>query len=1381
MYILTMPSAVLGFRNAFGRLLLATLLALVFFSQGTAALAGVTGNITGVVRAPNGAPIAGAKVRAVAPTMSRAATTDASGHFVILALSPDTYTIYLSRSGYQDASIAGVTVIADQTRAVSYTMIAALRTIAHVKSASGSSTVNPGVGMDVYSVNSSEVAAAAPLGGPGNLNNAYSAMAAVPGIQVSQGGIGWSFNAAYVRGQNAYYTGYEYDGVPVNRAFDNYNGSTEPSLGLQELQVYTGGGPPSVASNGTAGFINEVIKTGTYPGFATANLGIGSPAYYHQATVEIGGSTPDRTFSYYVGLLGYDQTYRFIDNSNGGGYSVPGGIFSGNTYGAGIGYGFGSDQLYNVGYTCIFGTCQGVKPICPLYGAKFTYPDQGCWQFYSSTGGNPSMVSDREDVINVHVGIPKASGLRDDVQLLWSASALDNYGYNSQSDLGPGLNQFYNSLENTKYTPPICGNMPLASWGSYSAPTVILSGNACTSPPGSAQQIFAFLQPNQFFFQSRYGYGQGPYLCPEFFGGLACASTYLGYVDNVTYNLPFGTPVASNPTNFKVPGLYFAPDTPPHPFNGPLPLYDNSIDSLENDAGITKLQYTYALSQSAYLRAYGYTFYSDYLLNDPTFAAASNAVPSFPGEAQYLLASHTSGGALSFEDQVNAQNLVSADGNYTTAGVVRLQNQSAYSISTQIGFEPPITGSPIGYMAKRGNSYACYDPTTGLPQTCLISTYYDVATRTTVNPNWVGGAMSGPPGWPASFAPPGSPAAKAGATWDTLWTSNLNGAYNTVRPRFTNVGLQDQFRPNDKLLINASIRYDDFSYGLPDSLTAATQFYANMTANYTCIYAATDQVLTLPLPPGTPPPASSQYVLGDCDKAVAELRPGAPHTGWVHPNGTVQDGVQAPNFTASSPSSFTLTYWEPRFSGTYTLNSDTVIRASAGRFTQPPISASLQYLSASGDETPIWNSGMNIGFFSPFHPLPGVSAGQYDLSWEQRLKGTDMSFKLTPYYTWVTDWQQFSFVGAGFTTQVPVGVNRDEGVEFQFQKGDLTKNGLSGILAFTYTNSKIVFQNVPLPTGGVIPNQIVQLNTAISQYNELTKAGGGSRCYQVQGPGQAGIGVSCSAKPVLCGYSSRPATCDAILNPYYNLPEQPLLNEGGWYNPYENQIAPNLSGGLFSYISPYTSALILNWRHNKLAITPSFNFQTGGFYGSPLDTSGLDPRTCTMNSKATGVTRISPKTNPLQCNYLYLDAVGATTFAYLYVPNPQTGTFLFDNYEQPSSLVGNLQITYDVSPRLRVQMLGTTLFHTCFGGTPAPWTAAYPPGYVICGYTPAGGTLNSSLYPSNFYNGTGINDYKANGARSPWTQSYLPSTFNNGAIGESVAPINFYINAQLRL
>ena len=313
------------------RAVIAASLLVAFLSQGTWALAGVTGNIAGTITDSKGAPIAGVQVQAVAPSGNRTATTDAGGHFTILSLGPDTYTISLTKSGYQPYSYPGVVVFADQTQQLAYRMTATLVTIARVTSSAGTSLVKSGVGSDLYNVTAAQAAAAQSLGGGGNLNNAYSAMASVPGVQTSQGGMGWDFNAAYIRGQNSYYSAFEYDGIPVNRAFDNYNSSTESSVGLQELQVYTGGGPASVASAGTSGFINQVIKTGTFPGFATANLGIGTPQYYHQASVEIGGSTPDRNFSYYVALLGYNQDYRFADNSNGAGYMTPGGIFSGNT------------------------------------------------------------------------------------------------------------------------------------------------------------------------------------------------------------------------------------------------------------------------------------------------------------------------------------------------------------------------------------------------------------------------------------------------------------------------------------------------------------------------------------------------------------------------------------------------------------------------------------------------------------------------------------------------------------------------------------------------------------------------------------------------------------------------------------------------------------------------------------------------------------------------------------------------------------------------------------------------------------------------------------------------------------------------------------------
>ena len=132
-----------------------------------------------------------------------------------------------------------------------------------------------------------------------------------------------------------------------------------------------------------------------------------------------------------------------------------------------------------------------------------------------------------------------------------------------------------------------------------------------------------------------------------------------------------------------------------------------------------------------------------------------------------------------------------------------------------------------------------------------------------------------------------------------------------------------------------------------------------------------------------------------------------------------------------------------------------------------------------------------------------------------------------------------------------------------------------------------------------------------------------------------------------------------------------------------------------------------------------------------------------------GSRRSRPRRTRCSATISTTDSAGAGPFAYLYIPNPQTGNFAFDNYQQPSSLVGNLQVSYDVSPMIRLTIARREPLPRCFGGSPAPWTAANPPSNVICGYAPAAGTLNSTLYPANFYNGTGINDFAANKARTP--------------------------------
>src|SRR5581483_2290997 len=153
------------------------------------------------------------------------------------------------------------------------------------------------------------------MGGGNMQDNAYSAMASVPGVFIPQGQAGWA-QSVYVRGGNYTEVGYQYDGVPVQRAFDQYPGSTLSSLGQQEIQIYNGSSPASAQSDGLAGFINQVIKTGTYPGFGSATGQMGSPSFYHAAKGEFGGATSSRNFTYYAAAFGSNQYNRYASQYN---------------------------------------------------------------------------------------------------------------------------------------------------------------------------------------------------------------------------------------------------------------------------------------------------------------------------------------------------------------------------------------------------------------------------------------------------------------------------------------------------------------------------------------------------------------------------------------------------------------------------------------------------------------------------------------------------------------------------------------------------------------------------------------------------------------------------------------------------------------------------------------------------------------------------------------------------------------------------------------------------------------------------------------------------------------------------------------------------------
>ena len=79
-----------------------------------------TGRIVGTIKDQNGAGIVGAEVtvKSLATTEERNVTTNAEGDYVVSALSPGTYRVSITASGFKKAEIESVRVVITETTMV---------------------------------------------------------------------------------------------------------------------------------------------------------------------------------------------------------------------------------------------------------------------------------------------------------------------------------------------------------------------------------------------------------------------------------------------------------------------------------------------------------------------------------------------------------------------------------------------------------------------------------------------------------------------------------------------------------------------------------------------------------------------------------------------------------------------------------------------------------------------------------------------------------------------------------------------------------------------------------------------------------------------------------------------------------------------------------------------------------------------------------------------------------------------------------------------------------------------------------------------------------------------------------------------------------------
>ena len=1211
-------------RHSLNRPWAAVLAFALVFCQATWVLAGTTGRLSGLVTDDGGAPVAGADIKAVSASQSAETTTDGAGHFAFLSLAPDTYTVSIDKSGFNPVSFAGVTIFADQQQTLSFRLQKALKEIAKVSARSAGALVKAGTTSDVYSVNASTAGKLTGLGGGGGLDNAYSAIASVPGAFVPVGQAGWYQNV-YIRGGDYDQVGYEVDGVPVNRSFDNYPSSTASALGQQEVQVYTGANPANSESQGLSGFINQVIKTGSYPGFATSDLGVGAPAYYHKANVEVGGATPDRLFSYYAGFGGYNQDFRYIDNNNGVGLN--------SVWGVPVDWATPNSPTFVAGLaggTTGPGACGAVvdinNDICYASSGGL-YPSNGPGGFILGSFNYASLSSliDRESVVNFHFGIPhKKDGGRDDLQLLYQSSDLLTQYYNATPDVSASAI----ALSNTG------GLGGLGISDSLTTPTFV-SGFSYSGPVGQ------------------------PLLTVP--AGAGKVSVAPGAV------APYGYP--SQPAALGVGGI----------------IPNNLRDQADNGIGIVKLQYQKNFGATAYLRVYGYTLYSNWFLYGPN-TTWSNFVG--PNPQDYELSSRTRGVSATLAKQLNPRNLINLQLSYITATVIRDNNTQATNGGQTLG---------VLVSATNPNSGVCYNNSAGggaaAPTACSGSIGGTPTTFSQAR-GFSGGTRNDPAlntcsGGPCEFlAVNGGP----------------NATYNNVKPNFAAASLTDEWDPSDRLHLNLGVRWDQYQFSPASTAGPARDFYFNAWNQAMCVDPADGVFRPVPKTnvqlPCNDPANNAGYAI-------------APSAG-SYSAATLTNTGQTQTFNV----------FQPRVGVTFTVNPQNVLRFSYGKYDQAPNSAFEQYNTLQQDLASFIGLRMyQYGRTQSTYPIRPELSYNTDLSWEHQFRGTDMSFKLTPFYRKTQNQIQQFFLDpkTNFVSGLNVGSQTSDGVEFQFQKGDFSRDGFAALLSYTYTYAAVKYAS--LANGNSI---LTPINQQIGNYNSYT-----SFCASNPSNGLCGGAATVAAHAAPC-YSggvpiTNPALCTGatVANPYWNAPAQGFLDIGASYAPYDIFPGAIGVGSYHSFVAPSVATIVLNYKHGPLAVTPAFQFNSGRKYGYPLSSVGIDPLTC---GAPLG---LAPDT----ARYPY-GAAGGSAYdatncgATISIPNPDTRRFDgIGAFVGPSRWTMNMQISYDFNKRVTGVVTLANIFDRCSGGTGAAWTSIVGAnsnkvcdyGYGIAG---AGGEIN---------------------------------------------------------
>lgn len=256
----------------------------------TSAWCAVTGLISGTaLDAKTKAPLSGANVSLPQATLTT--VSDARGRFTITDLPPGTYTVVVSLVGYLETQVSDVVVVQGQGTEVE---VAMEPTVVEAAGAVAKVTA-PRVALRKDVTASEYVVTAADeqmtLSQP---NDRYQ----FPGLVFSEPGV-VPDNTFYphIRGARANQVGYFLDGIPITEPNTNVFATNIVSIGLDRLELFTGGYPAEYGGF-TGGIINQVVKRGDQMRGRLIDVGAGSPYNFGGLIYEAGDVT-DRTNWYY--------------------------------------------------------------------------------------------------------------------------------------------------------------------------------------------------------------------------------------------------------------------------------------------------------------------------------------------------------------------------------------------------------------------------------------------------------------------------------------------------------------------------------------------------------------------------------------------------------------------------------------------------------------------------------------------------------------------------------------------------------------------------------------------------------------------------------------------------------------------------------------------------------------------------------------------------------------------------------------------------------------------------------------------------------------------------------------------------------------------------